>query len=87
MLHMLVQRVQPKIRQIIGKAQQRINRKQLEEEQLTIRMSNQVLHNNKLGPQTMLNHQHLTTHPVLLVAIKIKKVLGKQQQLQTTLVR
>ena len=85
MLNMLVQRVQLKILLNIDRAQQPINRKQPEEEQLTIRMSSQVPHNNKLEPLTMLNHQHLQTHQGLLVEIKIKKVVDNQQQLQTTL--
>ena len=85
MLNMLVLLAQLKILLNIDRAQQPINRKQQEEELLTIRMSSQVPHNNKLGPQTMPNHQHLTTHQGLLAEIKIKKVVDNLQQQQTTL--
>lgn len=84
-----VQRVQLKILLNTDKAQQPINRKQQDEEQLTIRMWNRVQHSNKLELQTMLNHQQQQwTHQVQLLEIKNNQEMDtlKQQPLQIMLV-
>lgn len=77
--NLTVQRVQHKTRLNTDKAQQRINRKQQAEAQLTIRMWNRAQHNNKLELQTMLNHQQLKqqTHLPLEELLKIKKAMVK----------
>ena len=84
-----VQRVQLKILLNTDKVQQPINRKQQDEEQLTIRMWNRVQHSNKLELQTMLNHQQQQlTHQEQLLEVKNNQEVDtlKQQPLQIMLV-